>query len=121
MCFSLGKTVDKALGSIAQPYAPKALKNYVPSLGESIDPHYFRTNAKAEERHQELGLRPPEIPDPPPPPASPQSAKSPNTLPLKRRNANGGPALPGGGTVLTGPSGVPYSAMNLGTSTALGG
>lgn len=120
MCLAIGKTVDKALGSLAQPYAPGKLKNYVPSLGESLDPHYFRTNDKAEARHKELGVHKPGIPDPPPPPAMPQAAKAPNTLPLKRRN-EGGAALPGGSTVLTSPSGIQMSQLNLGGVSALGG
>lgn len=120
MCLAIGKTADKALGSLAQPYAPGKLKNYVPTLGESIDPHYFRTNSKAEARHEQLGAHTPGIPDPPPPPAAPQGAKTPNTLPIKRRN-EGGAALPGGSTVLTGPSGVQRSQLNLGSAVALGG
>jgi hypothetical protein len=121
MCLGIGSAVDKALGKIAQPYAPGKLKKYVPTVGESIDPHYFRTNDKAEERHKEVGVHKPDIPDPPPPTPIPQSAKTPSTMPLKRRNADGGFALPGGSTVLTGPSGIALSQLNLGGASLLGG
>jgi len=121
MC--LGKTVDKAFGGLAQPYAPGKLKNYVPSLGESIDPHYARTSGyegKAEDRHTELGVHKPEIPDPPPPIAPPQLAKEADTSPLKRRNNSGGFATPGGSTLLTGPSGITRAQLNLGGASLLG-
>jgi hypothetical protein len=86
-----------------------------------VDPHHFRTNDKAEKRHKALGIHRPGIPDPPPPPKIPQSAKAPSTMPLKRRNTDGGFATPGGSTVLTGPSGIQLSQMNLGSASALGG
>lgn len=64
----------------------------------------------------------PDIPDPPPPPPPPQAAKAPDTAPLKKRNADsGGMALPGGSTLLTGPSGITNAQLNLGTSSLLGG
>lgn len=123
MC--VGKTVDKILPDSLQPQnapgSPKSAAKYVPTLGESLDPHYFRTNSKAEERHKKLGISQPDIPDPPPPTPIPQSARTPNTMPLRRRNADGGFAMPNGSTVLTGPSGVSMASMNLGTASKLGG
>lgn len=124
MCLAVGKTIDKALGGLAQPYAPGALKNYVPSLGESLDPHYFRTSGndgKANKRHEQLGVHQPDIPDPPPPIAPPQLAKAPDTSPLKRRNDQGGFATPSGSTLLTGPSGISRAQLNLGGASLLGG
>jgi hypothetical protein len=63
------------------------------------------------------------IPDPPPPPPPPpQAAKLPDTAPLSRRNSGSSSmALPGASTLLTGPSGVASSQLNIGTSTLLGG
>lgn len=122
MC--IGEAVDKALpDKIAQPYAPKQLRDWVPSLGESLDPHYMRTSGKdgkAERRHQAIGTH--QEPPPPPPglPARPQGARTPDTTPLRRRN-NGGTALPSGSTMLTGPSGVATAQLNLGASSLLGG
>lgn len=62
-------------------------------------------------------------PDIPPPVAPPQPAKAPDTTPLKRRNTTTGAgiAIPGGSTMLTGPSGVTNAQYNLGSSTLLGG
>lgn len=63
-----------------------------------------------------------DIPAPPPPPPPPQAAKQPDTTPLKRRNSGtGGIALPGGSTMLTGPSGITNSQLTLGSSSLLGG
>jgi len=115
MC--VGKTVDNALGKAAQPFAPGKLKNYVPTLGESADPHYFRTNEKADARHEELGVGQPDIPDPVTPPDM-QEAKAPDsTLLTRNRKAYGKNA---GGTLLTGPSGVSRVSTAFG-STLLGG
>lgn len=122
MC--LGKTVDNALGGLAQPYAPGKLKNYVPSVGESLDLHYARTSGldgKAEARHKQLGVHQPDIPDPPAPIAPPQGAQAPDTSPLTRRNDQGGFATPGGSTLLTGPSGISRAQLNLGGASLLGG
>ena len=58
----------------------------------------------------------PRIPAPPPPP---QEAKQPDSMAARRkqRQMNG----MGPGTVLTSPSGVATSGLNLGGSTVLGG
>lgn len=126
MC--VGQAVDKLLPDNLQPGkapgSPKSLEKFVPTLGESLDPHYFRTNSKAEERHKKVGVHKydtGDIPDPPPPIPIPQSAKAPNTLPLRRRNSDGGFAMPNGSTALTGPSGVAMASMNLGSASKLGG
>ncbi len=111
MC--LGKAVDKLPG--AKP--PGSDNEWIPTVGESVDPHYMRTNAKAEERHKKVGYHQ-EMPEPPPPPTMPQGAKAPDTAPLRRRNRNAGPA--GTDTMLTGPSGVTQAQLNLGASTLLG-
>lgn len=51
----------------------------------------------------------------------PQSAKAPETTPLKKRNTDqGGPAMTDS-TLLTGTAGVPTSSLNLGGTTLLGG
>jgi hypothetical protein len=114
MC--VGGKVDSALGSLAQPYAPGKLKNYVPSLGESLDPHYFRTNDKGEARHRALGVH--QGIDMPPPPPELQDGKTPDMAALtKQRKAF---AKVNGGTLLTSPSGVSITQQNLG-STLLGG
>lgn len=115
MC--LGQAVDKLPG--AKP--PGSKSEWIPTLGESIDPHYMRTNSKAESRHEKVGVHKYDTgdrPDPPPPPTMPQGAKAPNTTPLRRRNNAGGPAA--SETMLTGPSGVTQAQLNLGASTLLG-
>jgi hypothetical protein len=58
----------------------------------------------------------PDIPAPPPPP---QEQKAPDTLSTQRtkRKAAGF----GGGTMLTGPSGVASGSLNTGGATLLGG
>lgn len=99
-----------------------SVKDYVPTtFREIVDPHYFRTNDKAERRHKALGVSRAQPPDPPPPPVRPQEAKAADTTPLRRRNGAGGVALPGGSTMLTGPSGVTNAQLNLGASSLLGG
>jgi hypothetical protein len=113
MC--LGEAVDKLPG--AKP--PGTNSKWVPTVGESVDPHYMRTNAKAEERHKQIGVHKPGIPDPPAPPKAPQAAKAPSTTPLKKRNQFGGFA--GSETMLTGSNGVDPATLNLGTSSLLGG
>ena len=51
----------------------------------------------------------------------PQSAKSPDAAPLRKRNADqGGPAV-SDSTMLTGTEGVPTSSLNLGGASLLGG
>jgi hypothetical protein len=112
MC--LGENVDKLPG--AKP--PGSKSKWVPTVGESVDPHYMRTNSKAEERHKQIGVHAAEPPPPPATPVRPQGAKAPNTQPLKRRNNAGGPAY--SETMLTGPSGVTQAQLNLGASTLLG-
>ena len=57
----------------------------------------------------------PKIPAPPPPP---QEVKQPDTMNQRRK---GRPMGMGGGTLLTGPSGVASSTMSTGGSTLLGG
>lgn len=57
----------------------------------------------------------PSIPKPPPPP---QASKAPDTADLKKRRQGSGM---GGGTLLTGPSGVASSALSTGGTTLLGG
>lgn len=60
-------------------------------------------------------LSKPSIPSPPPPP---QAAKAPDRAnPANRRNTD----AMGGGTLLTGPSGIANSALNTGKTTLLGG
>lgn len=49
----------------------------------------------------------------------PQEQKLPDTLNLKKRNSRA--VGMGGGTLLTGPSGVANSALNTGGNTLLGG
>lgn len=120
MCTGIGNAIDKLPGAKSQPFRNSKLGNWIPTLGESVDPHYARTNENAEARHKQLGVHNPGIPDPPPPQAPPQSAKAPSTTPLRRRN-NGGIAMPGGSTMLTGPSGVSNAQLNLGASSLLGG
>jgi hypothetical protein len=120
MC--VGKAVDNLLPS-PQPYAPGALKNWIPSAGEALDPHYMRTSGyegKAEKRHDSIGVHQPEIPDPPPPIPLPQSSQTPDTGSLKRRNNTGGFATPSGSTLLTGPSGITRAQLNLGAASLLG-
>mgnify|MGYP000882153329 CR=1 FL=1 len=61
----------------------------------------------------------PDIPAPAPPPPPPQEAKTPDTLSAqrsKRKNAGFG-----GGTMLTGPTGVSSGSLNTGGTTLLGG
>jgi hypothetical protein len=78
---------------------------------------------KAESLHDwHKSVLTPEMPPPPQLPAAPQGSKSPDTAPLKRRNANsGGFAVPAGSTLLSGPTGVSAASMNLGSQTLLGG
>lgn len=57
----------------------------------------------------------PNIPAPPPPP---QEVKRPDTMATRRNTRQGGM---GAGTLLTSPSGVASSGLNLGGSTLLGG
>jgi hypothetical protein len=58
-------------------------------------------------------------PDVPPPPPPPQEAKAADPMQARRTKR---PATPmGGGSVLTGPSGVAQGASNLGGATLLGG
>lgn len=54
-------------------------------------------------------------PDIPPPPPPPQEAKVASTDQLKRRKDT-----PGGGTLLTGPSGIQSASLSTGASTLLG-
>lgn len=56
-------------------------------------------------------------PDIPPPPPPPQEVKQPDPLALTKKNRK--PAI-GGGTMLTGPSGVTGAALNTGAPTLLG-
>jgi hypothetical protein len=119
MC--LGKAVDKLPGAKSQPFRNSKLGSWIPTLGESVDPHYFRTSENAEKRHKALGVHKEEPPPPPPTPDRPQGAKAPDTTPLRRRNGAGGATLPGGSTMLTGPSGVSNAQLNLGASSLLGG
>ena len=63
----------------------------------------------------------PEIDKPAQPPKPPQAAKMPDTTPLKKRNSVGGLAMPGGSTLLTGPSGISSGSLSLGSSSLLGG
>lgn len=56
----------------------------------------------------------PNIPKTPPPP---QEQKQPDTAQLRKRRQSG----MGGGTLLTGPSGVANSTLNTGATTLLGG
>lgn len=49
----------------------------------------------------------------------PQEAKLPDTMNLKKRNSKA--VGMGGGTLLTGPSGVANNALNTGGNTLLGG
>lgn len=58
---------------------------------------------------------------PPQMPAMPQAAKEPDMSPLKKRNSNGGLAMPTGSTLLTGPSGIAQSSLLIGQSSLLGG
>jgi hypothetical protein len=60
-------------------------------------------------------LSTPKMPAAAPPP---QEAKQPDTMAQRRRAK---PAGMGGGTLLTSPSGVASSGLNLGGSTLLGG
>jgi hypothetical protein len=60
-------------------------------------------------------LSKPNIPAPPPPP---QESKTPDTMNQRRKQRQAGM---GGGTLLTGPSGIAASSMNTGGSTLLGG
>jgi hypothetical protein len=59
----------------------------------------------------------PKIPTPPPPPQQ-QELKLADSMNARRKNRNGGM---GGGTLLTGPSGVANNALNTGGNTLLGG
>ncbi len=58
-------------------------------------------------------------PDIPPPPPPPQEQKTPDSM--SQRRANRKPMGMGAGTLLTTPSGVATSGLNLGGSTLLGG
>jgi len=55
------------------------------------------------------------MPAPPPPP---QEAKLPDSMNQRRKQR---PTGMGGGTLLTGPSGIANNALNTGGSTLLGG
>lgn len=57
-------------------------------------------------------------PDIPPPPPPPQEAKQPDTLAERRKQRKVGM---GGGSLLTGPSGIATAAQNTGGATLLGG
>lgn len=57
----------------------------------------------------------PSMPAPPPPP---QEAKAPDSMAQRRKQR---PAGMGGGSLLTGPSGVATAAQNTGGTTLLGG
>ena len=60
-------------------------------------------------------------PPPPPPPEKPQEVQQPETIQAvrdKRKNADAGGM--GGGTLLTGPSGVQTGALNVTKPTLLG-
>ena len=58
----------------------------------------------------------PNIPPPPPPPQEAKTADA-----MNQRRAARKPSGMGGGTLLTGPSGVATSGVNLGGTTLLGG
>ena len=60
-------------------------------------------------------LSSPDIPAPPPPP---QDVKQPDTMTERRKARKVGM---GGGSLLTGPSGVATASQNTGGSTLLGG
>jgi hypothetical protein len=68
-----------------------------------------------------LGLGGNKTPSPPQLPPLPQGAKMPDTAPLAKRNNGGGPAIPAGSTLLTGPSGISNSSLIIGASSLLGG
>lgn len=59
-------------------------------------------------------LSSPDVPDTPPPP---QEAKAPDATKRKNRPKNG----MGGGSLLTGPSGIATASLNTGGATLLGG
>ena len=119
MC--IGETIDKLPGATKQPLRNSSVGSFIPTLGGSLDPHYFRTNSQAEERHKKVGVHQEAPPPPPPLPDRPQGARQADTTPLRRRNGANGVALPGGSTMLTGPSGVTNAQLNLGASSLLGG
>lgn len=58
----------------------------------------------------------PKIPPPPPPP---QEVKQPDSMAMRRRQRQA--AGMGGGTMLTGPSGVAAGSLNTGGASLLGG
>lgn len=65
-------------------------------------------------------LSTPKMPPPPPPPPPPQEVKLADMNTVRRKqNSNSAPIA--GGTLLTGPSGVQNSQLNIGGSTLLGG
>lgn len=99
----------------------------MPSVKATLSPGVWARQFEEDERgikrtdgHPVLTAMKPKIPDPVAPPAPPQQAKAPNTAPLRRRNA-GGVAVPSGSTLLSGPSGIAASQLNLGSQTLLGG
>lgn len=59
----------------------------------------------------------PKMPAPPPPPPAPQESKAPDSMAARRKVR----PMPGGGTLLTSPSGVASTSLNTGGSTLLGG
>jgi hypothetical protein len=62
-------------------------------------------------------VKTPKMPEPTQPPQM-QEAKQPDTMSARRQRRPNGM---GGGTILTGPSGIATSGLNLGGATVLGG
>lgn len=120
MC--LGNAVDKLPGATSQPLRNSSAGAFIPTLGESLDPHYMRTNSNAEARHEKVGVHKydaGDAPEPPKMPTPPQAVKAPTPAYLTRRNKDGGGMGGAGSTLLTSPSGL--GAPILGKTTLLGG
>lgn len=115
MC--IGKSVDQLPGATQQPLRNTSVGSYVPTLGESVDGHYFRTNSNAEKRHEQLGVHAPEMPTPNTPPELQESKTPDRDLTRNRKAFND----LNSGTLLTGPSGVSKNALTVGKTTLLGG
>ena len=59
----------------------------------------------------------PKMPEAPPPPPAQQESKAPDSMSARRKVR----PMAGGGTLLTGPSGIAGTSLNTGGSTLLGG
>lgn len=94
-------------------------KTFVGKTNTYVDPMGAALGTGDAKKLDPLHLGGKDLGDPPPPKPPPQAAQSPDLAPVKKRNqpvmATAGP------TLLTGPAGVDYAQLNLGSATLLGG